>query len=192
MLRTPWRHAAERETSFVALLADGEDAIAIQRDAVDGLPACGLTLWQEGDGYKVTNIVPLESGELGIECYNTLLDDFVRRVAEPASEGGELFELEISSPLAAIEDWMSPETATALRRFSALANKSTGSAHPLDRQRWFAFVIHAYRDNRRADTGQLTRWLIEVEGWPPELAHELAGEYETGIALLEQFERSER
>jgi hypothetical protein len=79
---------------------------------------------------------------------------------------------------------MSHDTAELLRRFSACANKGTGASHPLDRDRWNAFVVAAHHDGSRTDASDLRRWLIEVDGWAPEVADQLTVEYEYGRELL--------
>src|SRR5260370_40107650 len=83
-----------------------------------------------------------------------------------------------------LEHWMSHDTAEMLRRFSAFANKGTGSAHPADRDRWNSFVVAAHRGGSRMGAEDLRRWLIEGDGWPPEVADQLAVEYEYGRELL--------
>ncbi len=63
-------------------------------------------------------------------------------------------------------------------------NKSTGSSHPLDHQRWMDFILTAHLEGSRLDATSLRRWLIEIEGWSPEVADQLAGQYEFGGRLL--------
>ena len=84
-----------------------------------------------------------------------------------------------------IEDWLSPTAARLLRNFSDEANKSTGSAHPSDRDNWYAFLASAHSENTELDASTLARWLQEVEGWDEEQADKLAVEYEFGRGLLE-------
>lgn len=166
---------------------DGEDAIVLVRDAFDDVDESGMVLWQEGSGYKVSNIVPRNVGELGITKYNAILRDFVARVAEPASRTGG-FEIELSSSHQSLDDWLDADPAAALQRFSRLANKSTGAAHPMDRDRWYAFLIATHHASKRLDTDQLVRWLVEVERWSEDKAHELAIDYEFALGLLEQYD----
>src|SRR3546814_11423754 len=92
-----------------------------------------------------------------------------------------------------ISDWGSyvcssdhEESAAALRRFSAAANKATGASHPLDQRRWFDFIISAHRSGKDIGTDRLARWLHEVEGWDEDSAHRLAGEYERCQELLDR------
>jgi len=188
-VQAPWHHDLEREEDIRDHAVDDEDAIVLVRDAFDDVDESGLVLWQEGEGYKVSNIVPRNVGELGITKYNTILRDFVARIAQPAARVGG-FEVELSSPHQSLDDWLDAEPATALRRFSRLANKSTGAAHPMDRDRWYAFLIATHHASKRLDTDQLVRWLIEVEHWSEDRAHELAIDYEFALSLLEQYDQS--
>lgn len=185
----PWHHDLEREEDIRTHAVDDEDAIVLVRDAFDDVDESCLVLWQEGEGYKVSNIVPRNVGELGITKYNAVLRDFVAKLAEPAARVGA-FEIDLSSSQQSLDDWLDTEPATALRRFSRLANKSTGTAHPMDRDRWYAFLIATHHASKRLDTDQLVRWLVEVEHWSEDTAHELANYYEFALGLLEQYDQS--
>lgn len=188
-VREPWHHDPERENDMKGFAAGDEDVIVLVRASFDDVDESGLVLWQEEDGYRVSNIVPRNVGELGIMKYNVILRDFVSSVAEPAARIGG-FEVDLTSPSQTLDDWLSTDSAAALRRFSRLANKSTGAAHPLDRERWFEFLITVHGTSKRLDTEQLARWLIEVEGWPADRAQELAIDYEFALGLLEQYDHS--
>ncbi len=189
-VQEPWCHDPDREEDIRSHASDQEDVIVLVRASFDEIDESGLVLWQEHDDYKVANIVPRNVGELGIANYNTILRDFVTRVAEPAAlKGG--FEIELTSPNQTLEDWLDTEPADKLRRFSRLANKSTGAAHPMDRERWYAFLIAAHCASKRLDSNQLARWLVEVDRWIPERAQELAIDYEFALGLLEQYDQSQ-
>lgn len=186
-VKDPWRHAADRERAVQVLAPDGGDVVAFVRAAQPGVGEVALLLWQDVDGYRVTNIVPHAAGELGIAKYNLVLRDFVERIAKPAASRGA-FEVRLTEPYRSLDDWVDPTVADDLRRFSHLANKATGASHPLDRKRWFAFVIGAHNTSAPLDPGQLARWLEEVEDWPADTARELAGEYEYARALLAAYD----
>ncbi len=188
-VQKPWRHDLEREDDIRGHAGDDEDVIVLVRDAFDDVDESGLVLWQEGGGYRVSNIVPRNVGELGITKYNAILRDFVARIAEPAARASA-FEIELTSSHQSLDDWLDAEPAAALWRFSRLANKSTGAAHPMDRERWYAFLIATHHTLKRPDTDQLVRWLVEVEHWSEDKAHELAIDYEFAIGLLEQYDQS--
>jgi hypothetical protein len=184
----PWRHAEEREKQVSRDAGSDADILAFQREDSDGLPPATLFLWSQPDGYKVTNIVPLEIGELGYGRYNAILQDFEQRIAAPAARQVG-FQVKTTAAWQSIEDWL-PNAAEALWRFSRAANKSTGSSHPLDRDRWFQFLIAAHKDPGHLDTERLARWLVEVEGWDDRSANELAIEYEFGLDLLGKYDQT--
>jgi hypothetical protein len=185
---TPWRYAAEKEPQLRAM-GQKDAALAFDRSATPGFDAAGLVLIAASDGMEVANIVPRETGELSHRAYNAILEDFATRIAQPAARAVG-FRVELSSSTLQLEDEMPPVVAEALRRFSALANKSTRAAHPRDRDRWFDFIILAHRSSARLDASMLARWLCESEDWPENGAQDLAGEYERSRALLARFSTS--
>ena len=87
-----------------------------------------------------------------------------------------------------IEDWVSTASAQRLRSFSGGANKSTGSSHPCDKQRWYDFVVSVHKNNDFLPASTLERWLIEEGGWGENQASELAIEYEQELGLLKYDE----
>lgn len=180
-----WRHASDKEDEL-SEMAEAEDVIAFERSGGEGIDAVGLVLWAREEGFEITNIVPLAVGELGPRRYNAALQDFESCVARPAAmEVG--FEVQVTSAQQGPADWLPPLAAEALQRFSGAANKATGSSHPTDRRRWFAFLIAAHTAND-LDTDRLMRWLVEVEGWPEDVAHDLVVQYEFGLALLDEYD----
>jgi hypothetical protein len=182
----PWQHAQSKEDDMSAHAVGDVDVIVFEREAGAGFNAAALVLWSRPDGYEVTNIVPREVRELGYSGYNAILQDFARHLAEPAARQVG-FSLEITAAEQTLQDWLSPEAAEALKRFSAAANKSTGSSHPSDRRRWFDFLLQVHADKRRLDADQLARWLIEVERWSDDTAHDLVVQYEFGLELLDEY-----
>ena len=65
-VQEPWHHDQEREEDIRGHASDGEDVIVLVRDALVDVDESGLVLLHEGEVYKVSNIVPLNVGELGI------------------------------------------------------------------------------------------------------------------------------
>ena len=84
-VKKPWRHEEDREAAIKGFAGDDADILAFGREAGDGIDEVSLVLWQEPGGYRVANIVPKNVGELGIEGYNGVLQDFVAVVAKPAA-----------------------------------------------------------------------------------------------------------
>jgi hypothetical protein len=158
----------------------------------DSLQSATLWLGSEGNGYAVSNIVPLDPkvGKLSYREYNEILQDFeFQMAAHAAVKAG--FTVERTTPKESLDHWASPNTAEALRTFSRMANKSTGSSHPLDKERWYKFIIAAHGDQHlKLGTHKLARWLFEVEGWRDEKASELVIEFEFGLSLLREYDKS--
>src|SRR3546814_3953965 len=73
------------------------------------------------------------------------------------------WQVSTTSPTQGLDDWLDEESAAALRRFSAAANKATGASHPLDQRRWFDFIISAHRSGKDIGTDRLARWLHAVD-----------------------------
>lgn len=182
---SPWRHAPERE-HHDSLHTEAE-YFAFELEAQGDTPKVGLVLWKDEGQLRVTNVVPVDAGQLSIQQYNRALRQFYERVAGPVASRLGL-RIETSKDRESLTDWMSSNTADLLRRFSSMANRSTGSAHPSDRARWMAFLIAAHKE-RLQIAESLKRWLIEVDRWPLERAIELVIEYEFGSDLLVQYDQ---
>jgi hypothetical protein len=60
-VQAPWHHDQEREEDIRGHASDGEDVIVLVRDEFDDVDESGMVLWQEGEGYRVSNIVPAMS-----------------------------------------------------------------------------------------------------------------------------------
>ena len=182
-----WIHTPQREDRSHGL--GDTDFLALER--IDTAEAAGVSLWmfsQHDGSYKVTNIVPLKSGELGVGGYNAALHHFLQSVISPARESTPL-TFEVTGALESIDDWAGDISAKALKSFSTLANKSTGRSHPMDEKRWLLFILVAHRENSALESGQLARWLIEAEGWPVDTAYELASEYNLSRSLLKLYDK---
>jgi len=117
------------------------------------------------------------------------LRDFVGQVVQPAqSEVG--FDQSLSDPVRKLDSWISQGAAEALRRFSALANKSTTNSHPNDSERWEQFVVAVHlEEGPPLGTDILMQWLVEIDGWDEQSAQKLAIDYEKGLSLLETYDR---
>jgi hypothetical protein len=155
-------------------------------------PTATLVLTQKDPGtFFVSNIIPTSKHQLSYGEYNSILEEFYERTLRQSSERCGLTAM-LTEAQADLDHWMPPATAERLRAFSASANKGTGAAHPRDRERWNDFVLSAHQDGSRMDASTLRRWLIESEGWPSELADQLALEYEYGRELLSFAEEHRR
>lgn len=186
-----WHRDQKAETRLRELSFSGESAgFAFGRDAKDGDPPVGVFLSRESGRLQVPNIVPRESGKLSKHQYNRILDEFASVLRGNLSQDSGL-KLEVGSDEATITDWVSPEAADLLRRFSNCANKATGSSHPSDFRRWTAFLIQVHNEGSTLDSDTLSQWLIEELDWPPDRADKLAIEYEFARDLLRAYDKSQ-
>ena len=183
----PWYYDPDR-AAVIGRNAPGDDILTFGRKASNDLRAAGLTLWSRDDDYYVPNIVPIEFGELSIAQYNAILADFIERIVRPVASQFD-YQIDATEARQDLKDWTSVDAAKKLRVFSAAANKSTGASHPMDQRRWFDFIIAVHGCQKTIDTDYLIRWLHEIEGWDEESAHELAGQYETALSLLQHYDK---
>lgn len=179
-----WHRALDREKDAGSM---GEKAFSFEHTAGDGLERAGLSLFQkEGDTWYVPNIIPLDSSQLSRDQYNKILENFLDSIVRPSIAG-----LPVTTALTGdelfLKDVVGEDVATLLHNFSVLANKSTGSSHPCDRNRWFDFLIAVQRKRISLDTDLLINSLME-DGWSEDRAHDLAIEYEFAIGLLDYKE----
>lgn len=156
---------------------------------------------------NVGNIVPLEKNELSVDEYNAVLLKFYDDVIKPYKESGT--ELNILQPSDDIFNPTSMISETALKKlelFCSVANKSTGSSHPCDQERWFDFVCQTVDDGKMFDYATLANFLqdetywgkkpddfIGVMGnyaWDEEHAYELAAEYVNLCEVLRYYKKT--
>lgn len=156
---------------------------------------------------QVNNIVPLKKSKLSIDEYNNVLRLFYNEIIRPYKE--HHFDIDISQLTDDIFDprtVISEEALKKLKVFCAAANKSTGSSHPCDQERWFDFICQTVDDDRIFDSDTLARFLQDKsywgkreEGfhgamgafaWDEEHAWQLASEYESACELLQYYKRT--
>ena len=140
--------------------------------------------------FFVSNIVPIRKHQLSYGESNALLEEFYERIVRPCAEKLGV-RVELTTSKADLSDWLSDEAAEKLRTFSMTANKRAGFLLPRDQERWLDFIVTTHREGRQLDASTLRRWLIENEGWSPEIADQLAGKYAFGGELL-TFSESNR
>ena len=186
-LSAGWSRDREREAHINELDASlGGNNYVFQWAGEREIPPATLFLSQRHAQLEVTNIVPQEFGQLSRAQYNIILDDFAERNARPAALRLGL-AVKVTADRLPITHWLSQEAADRLKIFSHLANRSM--LHPLDSERWRAFLIQAHREHSDLSPEILHRWLTEIEHWPDERAGELAIEFEFASNLLEDYDK---
>jgi|SRR5450755_1082312 len=149
--------------------------------------AADLWLSRDSNQLRVSNIVPSDVSELSYAQYNAILKEFAEEFALPAAQSLGL-RIEITKPDVTVDDLLPPDVVQALVDFSTQANKGSRASHPRDKVRWQKFLIGAHQAHSELGSDILGDWLVQ-QGWPSGAARDLAIEYETGRALLKQYER---
>lgn len=163
----------------------------------------GPDTWRQGN-IKVGNIVPLRKNQLSIEEYNAVLDLFYKEIIVPNKS--KLQGIEIIGPESDIFDplkFISKEALVKLQRFCNGANKTTGSSHPNDEERWFDFICQTVDDNQTFDFDTIYRFLMDEDywgkrvpgfigamghfAWDEEQAGKLATEYDNYVRILKFY-----
>lgn len=182
-LSNGWTRDREKEAELNSLFGHG--SIIFTCSETVSRPAAGLCFVADENGYLyVSNIVP-KDGELGINRYNAILEEFLTQFVEPAAKGLDIQIITNSDELT-IDNAMSPEMSQLLRRFSGAANKSSGGAHPLDEGRFFNFIVQAHNEKALLDETAL-RGLLVDDGWSSIHAQNLSSKYSFGRDLLKHY-----
>lgn len=156
---------------------------------------------------KVCNIVPLQKSQLTIDEYNQLLELFYNDIAKVYGETHE--EIKVVGPSSGQFDpldYISEKALKKLTLFCDAANKSTGSSHPSDEERWFDFICQTVDDRRTFDYDTLFKFLQDEEywgkkesgflgvigcfAWSEENAEELASEYDNYVRILQYYKKT--
>ena len=184
VLPQEWVRNTEREEEIKSHTK--HKMFCFMRNKTDGLDS---NLWlAEKNSYSlyVSNIVPTEKSQLKIHEYNKVLNEFMSiELARALESLGATYEL--TTEEYSLDDITSKEVARALRVFSSSANKSTGSSHPCDKERWFEFVVLAYKSDKKLAVDEVGKFLVD-DGWSDSIASDLSCEYEYSLSLLEYYE----
>jgi hypothetical protein len=179
-----WRRDRTSEDDIQTYMHGAKSLYCFVHDRDDDLPSATIYLAEKSDGVLVaSNIHPHKKRQLTHDEYNSILEAFYNQVVKRCAEKMEV-PVELTSNQADPSDWLLDETAAKLRAFSASGNKGAGFLLTEDHERWFDFIVTAHAEKSQLDASALRRWLIEIEGWAPEIADQLAGEYAFGGELL--------
>lgn len=137
----------------------------------------------------VSNIIPQKKSSLTIGEYNEILNTFYSEFIDPIKSKYTNLTFILTNDEMELGDFISEDSEKLLQHFSSAANKSTGSSHPLDKDRWYDFIINVVNEKEELDLDILNRWLVEIEGWSEDIAMDLAVEFEFGTDLLKKFIR---
>ncbi len=165
----------------------GEVAFSFKRVGDRVLPDAGVSIFKkEKNIWYIPNVVPLRFGQLSYDEYNEIITDFYNTCLKPAASELEI-HVEITSGMLNGEDIVGNDGLKLLNVFSSFANKSTGSSHPRDQERWFAFIVKTCSQEQYVNSSDLIRLLCE-QGWDEDSAQKLAIEYEFARDLIKYME----
>jgi len=134
---------------------------------------------------SVSNIIPTEIRELSCDEYNQILSEFHDKMVKPLADELQI-TVELTKPEIRLEDKL-PKSFKLFKNFSRLANKTTGSAYPSVRERWFDFIISTHQHQEQLDSDYLKGFLKE-EGWSDTQTFQLSMEYEFAREFLNHQE----
>ena len=153
----------------------------------DAKPEASVTLVFDEHKSQIwlSNIVPSRIGQLSVGEYNRIFDDVLNHVIRPSIHG---LHCTVTSDTYSGRDVLSAESWGLLESFSSMANR--GSLHPLDFERWHAFVISVYNapSDSRLESSTLKKILKEELGWDDSGSSELVSLFEDEIDLLKKYD----
>lgn len=164
------------------------DSLAVYLIEV-GLPYSRLIVHISADKdiVSVVNIVPMpESGvsHLSIVEYNRLLDTFRDKVfgqinqqwGNIIKENSEDYEISEIIPLSFVklDTWLSNYPL---------------SAHPLDRERWYDFVIALHTNKEHLSLNDFEEYIKENYEWEEKVVEEFSLKLESQLELLEYYDK---
>lgn len=178
--KSPWQRRQDKEDN---LNLSKEKLLCFESVDDNSILSAGLFIFPKGkDTWWISNIVPTRLNELNYDQYNRILEHFFENIVQPAIIGTSV-EAKLTDNEINVSNVAGLEVENALIRFSSLANKSTGSSHPCDRDRWFQFILLAYKSKSNLNTDLVIRALVEL-GWSEERSIELGLQFEFAIDLL--------
>ena len=148
-----------------------------------------IYLLRNDDGIKIANILPNERNSISKQEYNEAVMDFYNDLIQYSPNYKDCVTTNIFDPL----QLMSQKALEKLRDFYLCANKSTGSSHPYDEQRWFAFICQTVEDRRIiTEEQEFLEFLQDKSYWgadifSEDIAFDLIHEYNKITGCLQYY-----
>jgi hypothetical protein len=172
----------------------GDGEYFFHRESDGGIPACTLCMSRQTPGHLVVrNIVPDAMGDqITIEQYVTVLREFDDQIAGPAAEGLDGMT-SIDTDTRTLEDYFSKDSIARLEHFCKDSNQGDLGTHLADQRKWMAFLIEVHRNEKEKVHCDVFGRLLKAKGWWPEYGiATLVSEYDFGLRLLEQADKTEK
>ncbi len=144
---------------------------------------------------RVANIVPETVTSLSISQYNVLLSSFFNHFVAPELKSENV--VYIDGENIDLAEVLPDDCYKKLISWAKTCNQDSPISHPLDEQKWFAFLESMSNEpvERRLSAEDLITWLQEDCGWKasllPERFENLTQAYEYGLALLDYLNDNE-
>ena len=188
-LKGDWARDNKKEENYLkdmGGITNTKELFCVSCPKGERYPAATIWLFRDDGCIEVGNIVPTTVGQITAEEYNHIVDDFYNKFVKDAVDFTGV-SLVVRGGKVDAGKLFGPSVAQALKFFSVAANKSTGSSHPCDMERWLDFIILTHLNDKKISTTHLRDWLIG-EGWSDEVASDLISEYEFAKYLLRAYD----
>jgi hypothetical protein len=160
------------------------------RDGDDVTPPVTLCAARKEPGHLyVPNIVP-DSTKDEIPNLLAVVQEFDTEIAAPAVEevGGMT---SVGADQQSIEDHFSTRSIELLKHFCKSSNPGDLGQHTRDQEKWMAFLIYVYRNEKERVSGDEFGELLQDEQWWPDSdIRRLASQYNFAMQLLEQADKT--
>jgi len=143
----------------------------------------------ENTKVSIVNIVPTkDSGysHLSEETYNKILEHFVEEVINDICTDNSKYTIETNSEDYELEDLI----PNSFKKLNTWINEFPLSSHPLDRKRWFDFVIslHQNKDKEDFSITDFQKWIQETNNWNEEVVIDFSIKLEEQLELLKHYD----
>lgn len=132
--------------------------------------------------FRVTNIVPKDSGKLTMDQYNAIGISFAKHFRRFLKLNNLVGVVTVSSPTKKLSDIIKGEKCRKL--FEAWLHTPTPISHPADIESLYVFICALFRHGSDARSYEIERFLIEDRNWEPRDARFVASEIERGLEVL--------
>jgi len=144
---------------------------------------------EENNHLYVSNIVPENVGQISVDTYNSILEEFLTEFLKPAAQSLNI-EIILTPSERNIDNSMSPEMAKLLKKFLSLANIGDGGTHASDEKCLFDFIIQAHNEESERVLKleeRVLNGLLADNSWPEIEAQEIVSKYLFGKRLLNHY-----
>lgn len=138
---------------------------------------------------KVINIIPQKNSgkSLTKDEYNLILDSFDELIVRPLFEGK--YAITKTNDDVQMEELI-PKSYMSLISFIECPDKESPFSHPLDREKWYAFICTLFSNNEYLSAGDFEQWLLEDMNRNSTLVDTIINKYEDATELLDYYDRN--